>query len=226
MIRSGRIPRVARHDAPAGTKDRILDAAERLFAERGVGATSLRSVIAEAGVNLAAVHYHFGSKDELLRAVFRRHMDRLNAVRIGRLNALEQTYRGQPIPVDQLVHAFIEPVIRMAENPEHGPNFMRLLGRILAEPENVGKLAPGQLQSAAQRFADAARTSLPELPLEELLWRVMFGIGAVAHVMRVGDLMPKLSGGICKRATADETVRRLVEFLAAGLNAPHKEEKR
>src|SRR5689334_12024668 len=95
------------------TKDRILDTAERLFARDGVEATSLRAITTEAGVNLAAVNYHFQSKEALLHAVIARRVGPMNTRRIELLNAVEARAFGDLLPVAQVLDAFLRPVFEM-----------------------------------------------------------------------------------------------------------------
>ena len=115
----------------SGTKDRILDVAERLFAEQGFAATSLRAITTRAKVNLAAIHYHFDSKETLIQAVFRRRLIPLNRKRLEVLMQLEQAAGDRPLAVEQIIEAFIGPALRLSRDVEQGGhNFMRLLGRI------------------------------------------------------------------------------------------------
>src|SRR5882672_6635627 len=110
------------------TKTKILDTAERLFGEQGYAATSLRQVIAKADVNVAAVHYHFGSKEDLLDAVVARKAGPVNAARLVRLGQVEAA-KG-PLNVEKVLEAFLEPTAEMAR---HNPTFVRLMGRMLVE---------------------------------------------------------------------------------------------
>src|SRR5215831_9198540 len=96
----------------ADTKDLILDAAEKLFAEKGFDATSLREITAAANVNLAAVNYHFQSKEALIAAVFARRMRPITAARLEALGRLENEANGQPVPVEKVLEAFIAPVLQ------------------------------------------------------------------------------------------------------------------
>src|SRR5215216_2639424 len=110
------------------TRTRILDAAEELFMLHGFGGTSMRLLTSKAGVNLAAVNYHFGSKDALIEAVFRRRLDPMNAARIAALDALEAG--GREHEVEAIIRAFISPGLAMMEDTKSGGrNFIRLLGR-------------------------------------------------------------------------------------------------
>jgi AcrR family transcriptional regulator len=205
----------------ADTKQRILDAAEGLFAERGIGATSLRAVIAAAGVNLAAVHYHFGSKEALLAAVVQRRIEPLNQQRLELLEGLErEAGDGSPV-LEKLVEAFVVPPLRLCQDPQRGEMFMKLMGRLLAEPELFfQRIAGSQFAEVRERFVSAIRKALPHLTPEEIMWRLMFAIGAMAHAMRTAPWIPLASGGICRQASVEETVRRLVRFISGGLEAP------
>src|ERR1700732_4679792 len=101
------------------TKDRILDAAERLFGENGVEATSLRAITAEAGVNLAAVNYHFQSKEALVQAVIGRRMGPWNAQRLALLDAYEAEAGEAAVPLEKIIDAFLRPVIAMVGSHAH-----------------------------------------------------------------------------------------------------------
>src|SRR6185437_8949611 len=115
------------------TRTRILDAAEELFMQHGFEGTSMRLLTAKAGVNLAAVNYHFGSKDALVEAVFRRRLDPLNLARLAELEKLE-AQGGTPDP-EGIIRAFLSPTLRLVEDAKSGGrNFIRLLGRTYTEP--------------------------------------------------------------------------------------------
>src|SRR5512135_1854730 len=118
---------------PAMTKDRILDVAEALFMEHGYEATSLRSITATAEVNLAAVNYHFGSKEELFEAVLTRRLDPMNQERVDLLTALEREAAPHPVACERILNAMFIPALKLARDPPRGgTNFLRLLGRAYA----------------------------------------------------------------------------------------------
>src|SRR6478672_10847007 len=156
------------------TRDRILDTAERLFAERGFGATSLRSIIAAAGVNLAAVHYHFRSKEALLDAVLTR---RIGPVNRERLTLLEQS---RDAGLEAVLEALIGPPMRLARDPASA-TFMKLMGRLHAEADVA--LLRKHFGEVIERFMKALAEALPELPAEELQCRAFFCIGIMAHTL-------------------------------------------
>ncbi len=112
------------------TKQRILDTAERLFGEQGYDAISLRHIIGEAGVNLAAVHYHFGSKEDLLDEVVVRKLGPVNEARLALLDQAEKEAAGAPVPVEKVLRAFLIPTAVVArQNPE----FVKVMGRVVSE---------------------------------------------------------------------------------------------
>jgi AcrR family transcriptional regulator len=214
-------------EASPGTKERILDAAERLFAERGIAATSLRAVIAAAGVNLAAVHYHFGSKEALVAAVVRRRIEPLNRQRLELLDQLERRGARRPPRLAEIVEAFLAPPLRFGDDPERGEIFLKLMGRLLAEPEMFfGRIASGQFAEVRDRFLAALGKALPHLAAEEIFLRLMFAIGAAAQAALMAPYLEAASGGLCRPAGAEETLRRLVPFVAGGLRAPTEVQNR
>src|SRR2546421_11243442 len=118
------------------TRTRILDVAEELFMQHGFEGASMRMLTAKAGVNLAAVNYHFGSKHALIEAVFRRRLDPMNAARIAALAELESGSR--PAEAEAIIRAFITPGLRLLEDAKGGGrNFARLLGRTYTEPSKA-----------------------------------------------------------------------------------------
>jgi multidrug efflux system outer membrane protein len=200
------------------TKTLILNAAEQSFADRGFDAASLRHIISEAGVNLAAVHYHFGSKEGLIRAVFARRLEPLNAERLQRLDAIEASGRRNPPGLEDVIRALIEPALRLARG---GPEVMRLFGRAIAEPAaGLQELLQDQFGPVAGRFTGALARSCPELSPAVLRWRFHFMIGAMGHVMCDPTDMREFTGGLCDPVDTDEVVRQMTRFLAAGFRAP------
>jgi AcrR family transcriptional regulator len=203
------------------TKERILDAAERLIGEQGYAATSLRQIIGEAGVNLAAVHYHFGSKEELLDAVVVRKVTPVNEARIARLERVESEAGSGPLEVEKVLESFFIPT---AEVASRNPGFVRLMGQMLAEGM-MPRIVEKHFHATGLRFVTALRRAVPELPQEELMWRVHFMVGAMAHAMCRAPIFPQMTGD---GSDMEPRMKRLVTFLSAGFRAPAtagKEEK-
>jgi AcrR family transcriptional regulator len=205
-----------------GTKERILDAAEQLFAEHGFDATSLRMITTAAQVNLAAVNYHFRSKEALVQAVFARRLGPINRKRLEMLNEVEARTGGAALPLEAVLEAFFAPAVRCAsELPGRGIHLRRLMGRMYSEPgERVQAVMREQFEELAVRFPAALKRALPDLPPVELYWRLHFSIGSMAHTLAGAHYLPFYSGGLCDPTDIEGTVERLVAFLAAGLRAP------
>ncbi|MGA2878701.1 MAG: TetR/AcrR family transcriptional regulator [Bryobacteraceae bacterium] len=201
------------------TKDRILDTAERLFARDGFEATSLRSITTEANVNLAAVNYHFQSKEALVQAVIGRRMGPLNAQRLALLDAYEAEAGGAPVPLEKTMDAFLRPIVELVGS--HAHEFVPLIGRLYTEPgEFAVRLFEQQFEHMTRRFVPALQRALPELPRVELAWRLHFAIGALAHTMAASKMLEMMSGGGCEISDVEGTLARLKAFTLAGFIAP------
>ncbi|MSR66047.1 MAG: TetR/AcrR family transcriptional regulator [Pedosphaera sp.] len=200
------------------TKTVILDAAELLFARKGPNGTSLREVIGHARVNLAAIHYHFGSKHELLDAVLSRRLASLNGERLGLLADFEAKLGRRPVSLEQVLHALIAPALRLSRDPRRGgETFMRLLGRCFTEPdERLQQMLTRHFEQVAIRFTSAIQKSLPKLPPVDLFWRIHFMIGAMAHTMADTRRVRENSKGLCDPDNTNEVIARLTAFLSAG----------
>ena len=202
------------------TKTLILDAAEHAFADLGFDAASLRHIISVAGVNLAAVHYHFGSKEALIAAVFSRRLGPLNQERLRLLDEIEAAH-PKDLPVEKVLEALVGPALRLARDPaKGGPVVMRLFGRTIAEPsEYLQRLLNDQFGDVVKRFTGALHRALPSLPPAVLFWRMVFVIGAMGHLMCDPQKLKEMSKGKCDPENTDEAIKQLVAFLAAGMKA-------
>lgn len=211
--------------APHETRTRILDAAEELFMQHGFEGTSMRLLTGRAGVNLAAVNYHFGSKDALIEAVFRRRLDPMNAGRLAALERLEKEAAGRALAPEAIIRAFIGESLRMIEDTRGGGrNFIRLLGRTYTEPAKPIRVLIGQLYAPVmERYKAAFERALPQMPREELVWRIHFMFGTLSYTLAATDTVQLIAGVKPEdRYDARLLEERLSAFLAAGLDAPLK----
>ena len=200
------------------TKTSLLDAAENLFAQEGIHRASLRAITQSAGANLAAVHYHFGSKEALVREVLARRLGPLNRRRIDLLDRVEA---ADAVPaVEGIVRAFVQPTLEMVQRERGGHAFARFVCRTFSEPnESLHDLVLEQFRDIVARFTTAFERSLPDLPREELFWRFHFMVGSMVHTAGLGFLAHRLSDGLCNPTDLDGLTTRLVRFLTGGLEA-------
>jgi AcrR family transcriptional regulator len=208
---------------PHETRTRILDAAEELFMLHGFEGTSMRLLTSKAEVNLAAVNYHFGSKDALIEAVFRRRLDPMNAARIAALDRLEAEAGGRPLAPELIIRAFVGESLRMIEDVRGGGrNFIRLLGRTYTDPSKEIRALIGQMYAPAmERYKAALEHALPQMPREELVWRMHFMFGTLAYTLAATDTVQLIAGIKPEdRYDAHLLEERLSAFLASGLAAP------
>jgi AcrR family transcriptional regulator len=206
----------------ADTKTRILDAAELLFTEHGFEATSLRSLTAAASVNLAAVNYHFGSKEELFQAVLTRRLDPMNQERIHLLERIERESAGKPSSVEKILFAMLIPALRLARDEERGgKNFLRVLGRAYADPAPfIRQFLSEQYAEMIGRYKEAFHKALPHLSRQELTWRLHFVMGALSYTLAGTDALKLFAAVVVERDNDELLLQRLAPFLVAGLKAP------
>ncbi len=206
--------------AKIDTKTRILDTAERLFAQKGFDAVSLRNIIASAGVNLAAVHYHFGSKQALIHAVIARRLRPINEERLAKLAEARANTSRQSVKLERVLECLFRPLFRVQADPKAGPTFARLVGRVIGERnEGLQKFMMGELAEVIIQFSAAIETALPGLAKEEADWRSHFMAGAMAHTLCNADLLVRFTGTDAVASDYETTVRRLIDFTAAGFRA-------
>jgi len=205
------------------TKARILDATETLFIEVGYEATSLRQVTSRAIVNLAAVNYHFRSKDIMMQAVLGRRMDPLNTRRLALLDACEARWPGNSIRCEHVMGALFVPALQMARNPAvGGPSFLRLLGRVHADTSPfIQSYLMEHCAMVYGRFFDAFSRALPSLPRQELGWRLQFSLRALAGVLASDDLPNLMSAFTQGKPLGDAHVlAQLTAMVMAALSVP------
>ncbi len=205
---------------PPDTRDRLLDAAERHFADRGFAGASLRDITADAGANLAAVSYHFGSKEELFVAVVARVMAPINTERLRLLDQAEARAAGRPLALPELIEIVVGPVLRARSEGAKGCS-LRVFARFQLEDAGLWKrLADGPLKVIKPRIEAALSRALPSLAPSEVAYRMHFMMGAVKSVAADQHALRAFSGGLCDPDDVERTLRELVRFLAAGMCAP------
>ncbi|MDR3567406.1 MAG: TetR family transcriptional regulator [Syntrophobacteraceae bacterium] len=195
------------------TRDRLLDAAERLFGLRGYDGVGMRMLAEEAGVNLGAATYHFGSKDALYIETFLRRFRTMNAKRLRLLRQAEEEAGANPLPVCKIVDCMIRPLFQ--SGLEH-PSFQLLLARnLFMPPAFLHEAIRKELEPNIMEFHTALLRSLPGMPDNLLHLRTMFGMGALLVFSVQMDRMP-----LARDATFNENVlKEMVHFISAGLQS-------
>jgi AcrR family transcriptional regulator len=208
------------------TRIALLDAAERLFSQYGVEGTSVRDIVTAAGTNLAAINYHFGSKDHLALEVFARRIEPVNRERLARLDALEKATGPQEVTLTQILEALIRPVLEAeAQGVKNCDDLMRIISRAFQEPNpEVRKLVEEQFAEVVRRFDAAILRLMPGLPPGDLFWRICFLHGALHHGLqmwlRFDQLPHALFSPAATKPDREELIQHLISFMAAGMTAP------
>ena len=205
------------------TVDRILDAAEILFAEKGFSETSLRMITGKAGVNLAAVNYHFGSKNALIQAVFNRFLAPLNQLMVDGIKENKWDQQGREPSIEDVLRLYTSSLLKIPTRNENGVSiFMRMLG--LAYTQSQGHLRKYLEDEYAKTFwplLSLVKDITPDLSTAERFWRTQFVIGATAFTMSsIQQLSDILENKPDSDVDTEGVVNYLVPFLAAGLSAP------
>jgi AcrR family transcriptional regulator len=205
----------------AETRQRIVETAEKLFALRGIEAVSVRDITQAAGVNLAAINYHFGTKYGLAAEVFKQCIAPLNVQRLALLDKVEARAGDKPPKLEAVLEAMIRPAVeRGFDDEQDSETFLRLTGRCLSEPNTeVEQIVRAHFEKIIRRFDAAFLRALPGLDPEELFWRIKFMFGALHYSLLTCGKQKNLPIKLRKTLDAEGLIQRLVIFTAAGLRA-------
>jgi AcrR family transcriptional regulator len=204
------------------TKKNILDAAEKLFSRHGFAATSLRMLTKEAGVNLAAVNYHFGSKEELIKAVIERRLLPLNRLRTEKLLSVKRHAEEENrLPgVREVILAFMEPTFAFRNSGEGARNFITLIGRTFSEPEStVREIFLDLVRPVFQLLHDLLCEALPQLGCDVIFCRLHFTLGAMGHAMNMQHMGCLVPDGLDFKIDAASMSEQFIDFVVSGLEA-------
>ncbi len=202
------------------TRDRILDAAESLFAKQDYDGTSLREITESAGANLAAVNYHFGTKKELYRAVLARRFRPINQSRLQQLDAAEKQAGGQPVLLRLLLDIFLRPIVTMkTAQGAGGPHpFVCLMSRHNAAPHpDMVEVFESEISEVKRRFFGAFQRVLPGIPAQVLGWRMSFVIGGTLHAFARSQPFRTTEGTANQVSDAEVMFQDLLTLLEAGM---------
>ena len=201
------------------TKQKILDAAEELFADHGFSETSLRMITAKAEVNLASVNYHFGSKKTLIQAVFDRFMQRFTtdlSIEMDRLDGAESE-----LEVIDVLTTLIKPITQLDNlRPDGAGVFMNLLGRAYAETQgHIRRFAMDRYSSVLRRFTQLLHTTSPKLLPMEMFWRLHFMLGSFIFTLAGHQALQEISeSDYDQKVSIEDIIKRLVPFMSAAFS--------
>lgn len=201
----------------SNTRGHILDVSEELFSEQGFDRVSIRDITSTAKVNLGAINYHFGSKEDLIAAVFERRVVPVNEARIAALDSVQKSAKKNP-RLEDILEAFIRPTVEYSfGTPEGGKSFSKLFGRCLAEPSpKVEALLKRQFEPLVERLDSALMKALPNLSRSDIFWCMKFTFGALHHWHLTKD---KFVPNWLEDVDGEEQIRKLICFAAAGFRA-------
>lgn len=209
-------------------RERIILAAERLFAIKGIGNATLKAVTQEAGVNLAAVNYHFGSKQELVFAVFDDLADRISRRRLALLAERKLATGGQPLSVSEIVFFFLEPYVLHEGGRDGALLINMILHQRFSPTKTADRIIAKYFDKVATKFVEAFSESIAHLDKKSLYWRYYFMVSSIlfsASERGQGNRLAKISGGLADLSDLDELVHQLTVFIAGGMASPNDSER-
>jgi AcrR family transcriptional regulator len=206
-------------DSKVATKQRLIEAAEALFADEGFDRVSVRDITTKAAANVAAVNYHFGSREGLVAVVMARYINPVSEERLARLEALERRAAGKPLAIEEILDAFIRPFATQVRRSELSEKlFFKLMGRMFGQQGcELPPVVENLFMNMVGRFHKAFSKSLPGLSSEEIWWRMHLMSGSMIHTMAHSETVQRLSGGESGNPTVEQTLSRFIRFTAAGM---------
>lgn len=202
------------------TRERILDAAEELFAHHGFEGVSIRQIMTKAEADVSLAYYHFDSKRDLFDQVMLRRVEYLNEIRLKALAEVEERHPDDEPTVEEIIGAFTRPLlVLLAEDHDEWSHYYQLIAQINNSPDRGGELMSRYFDPLVSRFIDALKRALPESDPVDLYWSYHFLSGALTLTFAETGRIDNLSGGICKSTDVASVIDRMPEFLAAGFRA-------
>lgn len=196
-----------------------MDAAERLFAERGFDGCTLRDVADKAKVNQGMIHYFFKTKETLFREAYVRRGQEIVDERLRLLSTEEALMGSQPIAVERLIELFLRPAIDVAKRGPGGRAFFRMQARLQLESSRFGdEMRRSLYDESSNRFVAAFAKSMPHLSQDEVCWRFVFMLGTYQYVLADTGRLEVISDGRCTSREFESAFKQIVRFLAGGMH--------
>lgn len=202
------------------TRERILDAAEELFARDGFAAVSVRQIMRQADADVSLAYYHFKSKRDLFSAVMLRRVDHLNRIRLEALEQVEQRHPDDQPSIEEIIAAFTQPLLDLlASEHEEWRHYFALIAQINNSTEWGGELMTLYFDPLVTRFLEAIRKAMPDCDEADIYWSYHFLSGALTLTFAETGRIDNLSGGLCKSSDMASINARMPRFIAAGFKA-------
>ncbi len=204
------------------TATRLLDVAEALFSEHGYALTTVRDIAAKSKVNQALINYHFKNKRGLFNVVFERRATVLLKERADLLRAAKIKAKKKPIPLKELIYAFVYPPLRMASEDKGGRSFVKLQARLHNEPKEIESALRAKLyDKVSLLFIDELKRTLPKLSESSICWRLIFVMGLYLYVASNTGRLEVISKGRAKGGNLKQALPEILNFCEQGfLSAP------
>lgn len=203
-------------------RNRILTVALEHFASRGYHGSSIRDITRQAGVNLAAINYHFHNKECLYREALSSMLRPLNQLRLQRLDRAAELSGDQPIPLELVIEILAAPLFEICADPSASNTFAaRIIGRSTTEPlPFIQEFLATEQQPFTRRFSQAIRLHARKMSVSEFMWRLSFLNGALHHTLATMHCMQILTQGLCKNNDVEQTTAHFVQFAVNTIRAP------
>ncbi len=220
MAQTPRAQKSASPKKKKATSDRILDVAERLFAQHGFDAVTMRQIMRAAGADVALAYYHFKSKRDLFDAVMLRRVEVVNELRLQALEQVERSHKDDPPTVEEIITAFVHPLlVQLAENQDEWRHYYALIAQINNSPEFGGAVMTKYFDPLVRRFIQALRRAMPDSDPADIFWGYQFLSGALTLTFAETGRLDNLSEGLCKSDDMAAANARMPTFIAAGFRA-------
>jgi AcrR family transcriptional regulator len=202
------------------TRERILDAAEELFARDGFAAVTVRQIMRKAEADVSLAYYHVKSKRDLFDAVMLRRVDHLNAIRLEALQKVARRHPDDLPTVEEIIDAFTHPILDLlASRHDEWRHYFALIAQINSSSEWGGELMTRYFDPLVARFIEELKRVLPDCAEADLYWSYHFLSGALTMTLAETGRIDNLSGGVCRSSDMSAINARMPKFIAAGFEA-------
>lgn len=215
----------AAKQATVEPRERIIASARDVFIEQGLDLATVREITLRAEVNVAAISYYFGSKDELISEVLNIMMEPYTSARIAALDACEAAAAPAYPSLAKVAEALVRPMVQFSRDADGARPLTRLILQIRSRPrEMTTRFFVRRVDPAVFRFIDAFGRAVPSLTRADIFWRYNFSIGAIMQVLIDSDhatfRLKQLSGGLCDTDDDEQIISQLTAYVCAGFQAP------